>query len=655
MFGFRKREPFNAKKVWEEFDRKFPNKPALSPEIKKWHDLRLSEDKKDENEDIFSEIQLSKIKQIQERKFTDEEILKIKKIQRHRMKRVLKDTLVPVDAKGNHETDFQEFVHGQKIRKSLGKFKLIRLFSALDKGNWKDSIFEDPLLPQLSASLFASGKITQQQNATILERVQNLKDSEHIQTFPILDDKGEFTHEAKTILIPSFHFRLFSALNAEQLNEFKLLIAARPKSEQMFYITKGDMYAQEMKTKEEKKQAPSLGSVLIKLAAINQTGEDNNLNLLHLSAGARDALGIARFGLRNYVKMFPSLGPKNINEIEAGVRKQKRWGALSYPETVPWEDIHEYKNVTNLEATYHDIYHSNIMSTFSKEMQECFLLLVEAVRGVTGTNLKTIWSKEIWDWIDCEFSLFLKENKYIPTEKFRKNTLSITESTQLFIDALLSGSRKKDPKKNYLVANIEDIEYITPLGTIFLLDILQNENKWKEKNIDLNKLDKKNPIKKFYQEIKEIYKKYNMKQDNPQIQILKIIFYQVYKFEHRENEFIDLSNLISESSDVLQSKLKFKKATEKEIKTDLRYAGESKNAICFLFDGWKLSTEPENNVLITDRILETILHEKINDANEKDFTNFKKAIFDLHYKKEKAIQYVQSKKEVVIHHRNLSS
>ena len=147
--------------------------------------------------------------------------------------------------------------------------------------------------------MHAANKITKQQLDTILERVQTFKDYKHIKTVSILDEHGQFTREAQTILFPSlFGGIAYNNLTNKQLKNFKLLIEKLPKSEQIFYTTAGG---------DQLANLPFIRSFLdFQAILIDPT---NNKNLVHLSKGVEDALNQVRFG-KDCVTRVSTLGDK---------------------------------------------------------------------------------------------------------------------------------------------------------------------------------------------------------------------------------------------------------------------------------------------------------------------------------------------------------
>jgi hypothetical protein len=103
---------------------------------------------------------------------------------------------------------------------------------ALSQGDWRQAIFQDKTSSQLTLSLFASGSITRQQNSTVLEYIQAIKNYSFNSFHQILEHDGQFTSVVKTELIHFINQRPhLRPLSKSQIEVFRLLIAALPKSE----------------------------------------------------------------------------------------------------------------------------------------------------------------------------------------------------------------------------------------------------------------------------------------------------------------------------------------------------------------------------------------------------------------------------------------
>ncbi|WP_133127064.1 hypothetical protein [Legionella nagasakiensis] len=458
-----------------------------------------------------------------------------------------KDTLIQVNPKGNHSGDFHHLLnyHPKKnngIKKSINKRKLDALSMAIDAGNWGDVIFKDATLPQLALSLFGSGKISQQQIYTILERHQTLKDYPLMADFEILNPDGSFSHAAKELLLPRLRQRSYvNGLSSAQLEEFRLMIAALPKSEQYFYVTeKGKL--------KEHREYRQLGNTLTQLDGILNAGGA----LFHLSAGARDAFGLATFGLKEYVRPMPRLGQQMLADIEHGVAHRARYAALNYPDTKPYENIHNYEGVNDLEATSHDVYHGNVMSTIPENFLKALKRFVDISRTHTGCQ----WSKEIWDWVDNDYIYFFHRYGRTP------NTDDIGRSTELLCDMLAYGNgttvRSVSAGGSLLRRGRP-----TPLGILIFLDMIKNRLDWFELNINPDRLTGRFGF--YYSLIDKLYDDYLKDEEDVRIQVLKIQAYLELRDQDQVQSFKAVNEIIDAEKQTLLSKLEFKKRPKADV------------------------------------------------------------------------------------------
>ncbi|AHE66643.1 hypothetical protein Loa_01087 [Legionella oakridgensis ATCC 33761 = DSM 21215] len=452
-----------------------------------------------------------------------------------------KDTLIQVNPKGNHSGDVHHLLnyHPKKnkgVKKSINKRKLDALLAAIDTGNWEYAIFKDATLPQLALSLFGSGKISQQQIYTILERHQTLKDYPLLSDFDILNSDGSFSDAAKKLLLPRLRQRSYlNGLSSEQLEEFRLMIAALPKSEQHFYVTeKGKL--------KEYRDYRQLGNTLIQLDGILNAGG----LLFHLSAGARDALGLATFGLKEYVRPMPRLGQQMLADIEHGVAHRARYAALNYPGTTPYENIHDYQGVNDLEATSHDVYHGNVMST----IPENFLKVLKRFVDISRTHTSCQWSKEIWDWVDNDYVYFFHRYGRTP------NTDDIGQSTALLC-AMLAYGNGTTTKVVSAGGSLLRLNKPTPLGILIFLDMIKNRSEWLELNIAPDRLT--GHFGFYYSLIDELYDEYLKDEEDVRIQVLKIQAYLELQEQGQVQSFKAVNEMIDAEKQNLLSRLEFKK------------------------------------------------------------------------------------------------
>lgn len=423
---------------------------------------------------------------------------------------------------------------------NLSSNGVLALESALLNGNWDNEVFQETDLPYYALFLHQQKKITFHQFATVMERWQTFKDYSHIKTFKILDEKGEFTEEAQTILIPQLNKHKFlKEMSASQVQELKELIATLPLSEQIFYTTVSGKFDSE---------GISLGHTLLKFETLIQY----NKQLLHVGAGVFDAIGLVRFGINDYVRPVHRLGPQGVDDIEAGVRAGARMAALNFPDTTPYGDIHGYDDVTDLEATMHDKYHAYVMSAIPKPILHALWYMVDRIREETGSK----WSKEIWTLIDCEFNFSYGDHK-----RNKTSPLSNEEMTKLFCTLIKVGNNDIAQSGQY--ASLFVGRQPAPLFILLLLDMYKHPENWKEHQIEAAFLADK--FKEYYQgEIASIYSK--IKDSLLLIQVLKCqLFYYLndemtggYKPIFIERHFNELCDVIDNNKDAILRKLEFK-------------------------------------------------------------------------------------------------
>lgn len=517
-----------------------------------------------------------------------------------------KDTLIEVNPLGYHSKLFAHFVRGQKLKKSINRQKLDSVIMALNTGAWNDPIFKDITIAELSLSLFASNKITYQQTCTLLEAAQIPEDKTY---FPILDQDGEFTQMAIYLLLPILQAAPFlKSMSQTQLNDFKLLIQALPASEQYFYLTPTPKKRSLLGT-----QSIELGSIL-PLEISMTAGMDPQKVDVHLTSGARDALGLARFGLDEYVPAVPRLGILTTLDIEEGVRNKMRYAALHYHGIPDHKRIHEVEDYLPNEATSHDVSHSDIMSTLPKKTLSGLHYMIDLCRikiepDFPTAKQGTVLSKEIWGWIDMVFYYTFLQNKTKTFSSLQDNK----ELTELFCMILATGGDSTASLGGYLIDlyfNSANPTYskLSPLGAIVMLDMIINPKNWQEKGIEPQYL--LGQFKEKYDFIKGIF---HLLENPPKVQIMKIIFYEsLYDFikeslgmEGLLNQIISLDAIINANADWLSEKLKFFKQPKS-------------NLIGFKYKDKALSIESINEI-ISDLL--TLKNPSLDERKIQDWTN----------------------------------
>lgn len=416
------------------------------------------------------------------------------------------------------------------------------LEEAIDRVDLNNDIFSTPALPYHLRFLYESNKISFQQFCTLMERQQTFTDFPHINTFRILEN-GEFTPEAKKFFLPTLNkSSCLKPLDENQLEELKTLISALPRSERIFYTTKAG--------KLENEEEDSLGNTLLSTGTNVLIKEENRL--IHVSVGVFDAIGLIRFGLEEYIRPIHQFGKQNINAIEEGIRQYARKTALNHPDAVAYDNIHDFENVTPLEATIHDKFHAIVMSAMPKSLLHVIWHLIDVARNVIGHQ----WSKEIWTLIDCELLYCLSSHKNL------KTPLSNEKMTQVLCESLKMGNNTFMQMGQYssLIMRRE----ITPSFIAIILDLYQNPDKWLALQIEPQYLIGK--FKEYYAVIGEIYSL--IKNDDPKIQLLKCQIYfcllEDAKCRDPLTNIKKLAKIIDENQDGILKNLTLMKVKKKD-------------------------------------------------------------------------------------------
>ncbi len=603
----RKENSFNPEQVWNEFYQKYPlthslkyhqryNQKLSDSEIKAYQQaIQINAHKKQQSLDQFA-----------------------RKIQRYWRKKLSSDTLIPVNLNANHTEEFKELVNEQKVLKSINQTKLKQLFKSVQAGNWKDKIFMDPHLAYLALSLFDSNKITSVQIRTLLEYVQIAKEKKDIRIIEVLDKNLEFTEQFAEIL-KDIENLTFKRLEKKQLIMLKSLICHLPASERACFLFEINQYILEKQLMDENllkhgQSEQSLGlsmlEVLHKTIIYDQTKPQLRAN--YITAGIRDALGIVRFGLKNYVRLLPTLGEKTPHQIESGIRKQVRYSVLDFPGTIPFTKIHEFNNVTLYEAIQHDYSHAEIMSILGWEVQQAILLLVDQLRALWGEDIKPtlggkpLLSFELWTLIDAVFLYCYYHDLTYNTPFFRNNLLTEAKITEKFFLSLLHEENELGFSL-FLARKNQSVEQnITLLGVILILFFLNNPTPWLAYKINFAKLTRHDEVENtenfeyYFREIKDLHK--YIKVDSIKIQIFKVLLFQSFKIQKNgKDKFLNFSNMISRHHDKILTRLTFRK-----INKNFPFKDDSLrlNSVSLCFDNYPLFHDPNKNKTLIRNIKE---------------------------------------------------
>lgn len=370
--------------------------------------------------------------------------------------------------------EFLFFLHNQKIKKSLNLVERKKLKILLDKGDWKEIYNMRESAYYLIITLSQNQEISPTQRDSVLDFLQTTRDFNLEQVYPLLDQEGNFTDVANRALLPILEqSAVLAPLNALSKENFRLLVKALPKSEQMFYLTAvGPL---QDKTYYDK----GLGVIMIRHDALLLNQERNGL--LFMSTGVRNALGIARNGIQKYVASRARLGIFSPAEIIETARNGFRPRATYYPGTKTHnKPIHGLKTLP-AEDSVHDDHHSNLWSTLPFPIRAALFRMIDIARekfkDVLTSKRKNIareelLSKEIWECGEGNFSYFTGDfSDENHCDESNLEQMAIQFHTMLEIGEQISLLCRSYPLE-------KDFSIPTSFGTAIFIDMVFNEAEW---------------------------------------------------------------------------------------------------------------------------------------------------------------------------------
>ncbi|WP_019216434.1 hypothetical protein [Legionella tunisiensis] len=319
----------------------------------------------------------------------------------------------------------------QKIKQlaRLIKNGLTNVKALKDEDPFKElkEFLDDPSFPEIVFGLFDSNYsegLQSQQLLTLLEiyQAQQIRSYKNEQgqefksvqpyitsIYRILDDQGQFTEEAKQHFLPilergesqgsSTYMRPIK--DDESYEELRKFISELPPSEQIFYSVAFP-------------NNPGLTYNVVGEKAIAKVKDeygpmskrDNKrvgAPFIIPACGVRNAIGILRYGVDEYIPVIPQFGIKSMTDIEKGMRVYHgRMGYLYYPHTSDPGAVHGSPKDPYIGVFAHDIYHSDVVSSLPGYAKQGLLKFADLIRAKTNIE----WSDETWIWIDADFRYF---------------------------------------------------------------------------------------------------------------------------------------------------------------------------------------------------------------------------------------------------------
>lgn len=375
----------------------------------------------------------------------------------------------------SHSDAFDDFLNGNTVTipSQLNKIDLERLEEAVHQGNYQDDIFNDKNYVYYALWLFRQNKITRQQLSTLLARAQFSEKYPIVKTFQILDEQGEFTEDAKQMLIPLLKNNAFNKFDDQHLQRFRLLIQAAPKSEQIFYITECDPNSVSV-------EGPlQLGNALLMLNAWKRITYQNRLYDLHLSFGAMEARQIGLKGVHGAAANITKLGKISNGAINEGVINNYRLTAINIDGSgvdSTTKEIHQFPVEVMPAITQNDIFHAQLHNTIPAEFHMAINHMKEIISNFTQLETSSLQSV----LTDREFYNLMKKNIELDDPK---------KGAKYFVDMLTHADKLHSGSPPFF---FNDYTYsrLNEDGIALLRDMVIESDKWlKLYKIDINSLN----------------------------------------------------------------------------------------------------------------------------------------------------------------------
>lgn len=481
----------------------------------------------------------------------------------------IKSSRKPVIVGDNEE--LAAFIRDEKVEQSTQTEQIKRLQEKIDMGKVEVRDFANPEFPFFVMALYVAMKISFHQCINLLEQFQTSLEFKFLKICPLLDEKSEtprLSEDANRLILPQINYSSVGPrIEGEIENVFCQLIATLPPSERFFYVYNYTVFS----TIGE--QLGFAGTLYYHHGLnVSQNG------LFVLSAGAKDALGLSRYG-DHYVMTKPCLGIHQPEHIETAINSGFRPGALFYPGTLPFKDkmVHGEK-MSFFEGTTHDEYHAMILSKTPLPLRNAIHTLRNTLRSV----LEVKNSNEIWNLVDFE-SYTIRELNSAYLEKAEVESKTATE---LFCRVLKETTPSSPDKTAYYSLGgyyIMTDGSLSTVGAVLFIDMILDEKRM-EKHWSPGLIDPRYllmPFKKYYQTLKLHWDA--IKSETMQKMIFKCQLYFALESVNQQVHFTFLANLIERRDHDLS--VTYGKVSLREDSVVKRY----KNTLCTIIYGRKLT------------------------------------------------------------------
>ncbi len=285
------------------------------------------------------------------------------------------------------------------------------LLRELEANPWQGELFRRADTHYNALSLFASGKITWQQKATLSLVIETSRVFGSYEAIALLNEDGtDFSEQAKPLI--KNYIRYFPIHSNKPYihpsngfltdDETRLLIALvrqLPKSEQFifnfFEQVNSDAHPEGFPTQDSRQR--------YRYSRLLKRDQADYQGVLFFSHGIRNAIGLAHYGSEDWVPIIPRLGEQSIDDVELLMKKGARLTISG--ESCTLGLVPASVSVHGVMSLYpdqfaHDEYHSCIASILGSRVLKALDRSIEVTREHFGIR----WSKDIWNLRDGDLS-----------------------------------------------------------------------------------------------------------------------------------------------------------------------------------------------------------------------------------------------------------
>ncbi len=313
---------------------------------------------------------------------------------------------------GAHPNEFYTLLSGHNdIKRKFDHDNDIVLLEELNTNPWQSNRFRNPETHYNALNLFATGKISWQQKATLSLIIDTAQVFGEFEAIALLNEEGnDFSEKAKPLIkdyiryfpihtISPFYDPSNGFLTPEETRLLFALVLQLPKSEQFIFHFK-EQHGNDLNPN----GSPSADvNARFSYARLLNRSSLGYQGVLFFSHGIRNAIGLSHYGVEDWVPIIPRLGLQTIDDVETIGKKGGRLTISAESHKLGLVGAKVNVHGTMLESPdqfVHDEFHSLVASILGNKVLKAIDTLIEQTRSYFGVR----WSKDIWILRDGDLS-----------------------------------------------------------------------------------------------------------------------------------------------------------------------------------------------------------------------------------------------------------